>query len=78
MATGPEHYREAEEWLDASHLASENKSEIAVELAIQAQAHALLAVAAAVIGKQANASDFGWSDLREWADTLFPKVGDKS
>lgn len=51
--TGPQHYREAEKWLHLSHehtdTGDKRDSQLASLFAAQAQAHAMLAQAAATI-----------------------------
>lgn len=71
MATGPEHYREAQEWLTvAANAGSESTEERAIAAAC-AQAHATLALAAAtaMAGRTSNASGvFGMheADFEAW------------
>lgn len=48
MATGPEHYREAEDWLTVADNAVGKSSEHVIMAAAMVQAHAALALAAAV------------------------------
>lgn len=64
MATGPEHYREAEEWLtDAKNNLAHDVLERAVSAAL-AQAHATLALAAATA---LASTGVGEADLGEWS-----------
>lgn len=63
MATGPEHYREAQEWLTvAANAGSESTEERAI-VAACAQAHATLALAAATA---LASTGVGEADMGEW------------
>lgn len=65
MATGPEHYREAEDWLTVADNAVSKSSPHVAMAAAMAQAHATLALAAATA---LNDADGGTSpdDYRAW------------
>lgn len=63
MATGPEHYREAEEWLTVADNAVSKSSPHVTMAAAMAQAHATLALAAATA---LNSTGIGEADLGEW------------
>jgi len=64
MATGPEHYREAEDWMTVADNAVGKSSEHVVMAAAMAQAHATLALAAATA---LGSTGVGGSDIEAWA-----------
>jgi len=64
MATGPEHYREAEDWMTVADNAVGKSSEHVIMAAAMAQAHATLALAAATA---LASTGVGEADLGEWS-----------
>lgn len=77
---GPEHYREAEKWLSTSHNHTDSgdvgDARIATHAALQAQAHATLALAAATAlvnfpGTPESDTYYGRT-TRQWAVVTAP------
>lgn len=68
--SGPEHYRQAEQWLECSHRHTDQGNEgderIAAHTARQAQVHATLALAAATVQAIDGAGHLALKDGQAW------------